>query len=106
MSNLIHYSPVALNDLDEIWDYILTDLSNLQAAQNTINNIIDTVDKLEHFSELGARLSSVIDIESDYRFLISGNYLIFYRAIGKDVYIDRVLYGRRDYLRVLIPELS
>ena len=27
--------------------------------------------------------------------------MIFYRVVGTDVYIDRVLYGGRDYLRVL-----
>ena len=45
------------------------------------------------------------DIESDYRFLTSENYMVFYRVNGQDVYIDRVLYGRRDYLRILFPDL-
>ena len=43
-------------------------------------------------------------MESDYRFLVSGNYLVFYRAYGKDVYIDRVLYGRRDYMLILFGD--
>ena len=55
---------------------------------------MDTVDELENFSEIGAPLSSVTDIESDYRFLTSGNYMVFYRVNEQDVYIDRVLYGR------------
>ena len=67
---------------------------------NTVNKIMDMVDELESFSEIGAPLSSVTDIESDYRFLTGGNYMVFYRVNGKDVYIDRILYGRRDYLRI------
>lgn len=31
---------------------------------------------------------------------------IFYRSIGQDVYIDRVLYGRRDYLRILFSDFQ
>ena len=31
--------------------------------------------------------------------------MIFYLIIEKDVYIDRVLYGRRDYLCTLFPDL-
>ena len=31
--------------------------------------------------------------------------MVFYRVNGQDVYIDRVLYGRRDYLRILFPDL-
>ena len=26
-------------------------------------------------------------------------------ACGNDIYIDRILYARRDYLRILFPEL-
>ena len=57
------------------------------------------------FLKIGTPLSSVTDIESDYRFLTGGNYMVFYRVNGQDVYIDRVLYGRRDYLRILFPDL-
>lgn len=104
MKNSIHYSPEAQNDLDEIWEYISFELCNPQAAENTIIKIMDTVDKLENFSEIGVLLSSVTDIESDYRFLTSGNYMVFYRINGQDMYIDRVLYGRRDYLRILFVD--
>ena len=105
MKNNIHYSPEAQNDLDEIWEYISFELCNPQAAENTVNKIMDTVDELECFSEIGALLSSVTDVESDYHFLTSGNYMVFYRVNKQDVYIDRVLYGRRDYLRILFPDL-
>ena len=105
MKNKIHYSPEAQNDLDEIWEYIFFELCHPQAADNTVNNIMDAVDKLEDFSETGALLSSMTDVESDYRFLVSDGYMAFYRVVGRDVYIDRVLYGRRDYLRILFPDL-
>ena len=32
--------------------------------------------------------------------------MIFYRVTGKDVFIDRVLYGRRDYLRILFGDIA
>ena len=105
MKNNIHYSPEAQNDFDEIWEYISFELCNPQAAENTVNKIMDAVDELECFSEIGTLLSSATDVESDYHFLTSGNYMVFYRVNGQDVYIDRVLYGRRDYLRILFPDL-
>lgn len=104
MKNNIHYSPEAQNDLDEIWEYIFFELCNPEGAENTVNNIMDAIDGLEDFSGIGAPLSSVADVENDYRFLVSGNYVVFYRVNGSDVYIDRVLYGRRDYLRILFPD--
>ena len=103
--NTIYYSPEAQNDLDGIWDYITYDLCNPDAAENTVNRILDTIDRLETFSaEIGTPLAFVTDIESDYRFLVSGNYLAFYRICGTDVYVDRILYSKRDYLRILFPD--
>ncbi len=49
-------------------------------------------------------LSLAAQAESDVRFLKSGNDLIFYRASGMDVFIDRVPYARRDYLRILLNQ--
>ena len=104
MKNKIHYAVEARRDLDDIWDYIVTDLCNASAAERVVNDILDVVEQLENFSEMGALLTSIANVDSDYRFIVSGNYLIFYRVSGMDVYVDRILYGRRDYLRILFGD--
>ena len=101
MKNNIHYSTEAKRDLEDIWDYIEADLCNPNAAQRMVNRIMDDIDKLETFSSLGAPLSSIIDSDTDYRYLVTGNYMTFYRVHGTDIYVDRILYARRDYLRIL-----
>ena len=103
----IQYSPKALRDLEEIGDYISGQLQNPIAALNTVNTIQDKIDTLEDFPQLGTLLSAIyndIDV-GDYRFLVCLNYLAFYREEGNTVYIDRVLYGRRDYIKILFGEL-
>ena len=105
MKNKIHYSPESRRDLDDIWDYIVPELQNRSAAERVIDRIIDAVDPLKNFAEMGTPLSSIADIGTDYRFLVSGNYMVFYRVQGNDVYIDRVLYGRSDYMSVLFKDL-
>ena len=87
--------------MDAIWDYIAIEYQNIASASALIDNILDDVDQLEDFAEVGPELSSIADIESDYRFLVTKDYLTFYRVSGNDVYVDRVLNGRMDYLRVL-----
>ncbi len=104
MKYKLYYTQEAQRDLDEIWNYILSDLSNPTAAENTVNMIMASIDRLSDFPEIGAMLSSVADVESEYRFLVCENYLAFYRVDGKEVYIDRVLYGRCDYLRILFDD--
>ncbi len=104
MKNNIRYSAESRRDLDDVWDYIVSERQNRMAAERVVNRILDAVDRLEDFAEMGAPLSSVADVSGDYRFLVSGNYMVFYRVNGRDVYIDRILYGRRDFLRVLFRE--
>ncbi len=106
MKNNIHYSVEARRDLDEIWDYIQAELCNPAAAANTVGRVMDAVDGLESFSGLGTPLAAVTDTDSDYRYLVSGSYMIFYRVNGKNVYVDRILYGRRDYLRTLFGDIE
>ena len=60
--------------------------------------------KLADFPLIGAPLSSIYEIDSDYRFLVCGNYLAFYRPQESEVLIDRILYGRRDYLVILFGD--
>lgn len=44
-------------------------------------------------------------VKSDYRFVISGNYISFYRVCENEVYVDHIVYSRRDYIRILFGEI-
>ncbi len=105
MKNNIHYSPESRRDLDDIWDYIVSELQNRSAAERVVERIMDAVDQLKSFAEIGTPLSSIVDVGTEYRFLVSGNYMTFYRVQGNDVFIDRVLYGRSDYMSALFKDL-
>lgn len=98
----LKYSPEALKDLDGIWEYIRSELSNPDAADNTVNAILDRAEALREFPYSGALLDAISRIHSDYRFVTVGNYLVFYRVCEETVYVDRVLYARRDCLRILL----
>ena len=100
----LHYSLKAQQDLDAIWDFYLDEYQNVDAAVKIIDSITDDIDQLANFPELGPPLSSIADVESNYRFLVTGNYLSFYRIDDTDISIDRILYGRRDYLSILIGD--
>lgn len=102
----IMYSPEALHDLENIGDYISENLKNPIATLNTVNTIQDKIDKLADFPYLGSRLSAIyddIDVD-DYRFLVCLNYLVFYRVKGNGVHVDRIIYGRLNYITLLFGE--
>ena len=103
--NNLYLSQAAQDDLTEIKAYISEELENPTAALSTVGRITKSIRILKNHAMAGAPLSSVANVDNDYRFLVSGNYMVFYRAIGSEVYVDRILYGRRDYLRVLFGDV-
>lgn len=100
----VKLSPLAQLDLKETKQYISAELENPIAAVNVLSKIIRNISYLENTPFMGAKLSSIIDIETDYRFLLCGNYTAFYRVEEQAVYIDRILYGRRDFVKLLLGE--
>ena len=102
--NNLHLSEEAQNDLLEIKAYIEEELLNPSAALITVSRITKSLRILLNHAQAGAPLSSIADIESDYRFIVSGNYISFYRVYGNEVYIDRILHVRRDYMRILFGD--
>lgn len=103
--NKLKISPEARNDLLEIKNYISQELYSPQAAEKFISKITKRIRRLLDYPGIGASLSSVIDIQTDYRFLICAGYLIFYRYEDEIIYVVRILYGKRDYMRVLFSYL-
>ena len=47
--------------MDDIWDYIVSELQNRVAAERVVDRILDTVERLKDFAEMGDLLSSVAD---------------------------------------------
>ena len=88
--NELHIAKKAQDDLDEIRQYITEELGNPSAALSTVKRITTSLRILRDYAQAGAALSSVTDVQSDYRFLGAGHYLIFYRVRGRDVFIDRM----------------
>ena len=97
----ISFSPAAVQDIKDIKSYIADELCSEQAAINTVDKIMKRIRQLADFPELGAPLSSIIDIEVPYRFLVCGNYTTFYKTDGAKVFIIRILYGKRNFMQIL-----
>lgn len=100
----VYISPKAQNDLQNIKRYIAIELDNSPAALNTVSKIIKTIRRLQEFPDSGAPLAAIIDMKTDYRYLVSDSYLVFYRHENESIYVVRVLYGRRDYRKILFEK--
>ena len=102
MNKKLLYAPEALQDLDDIGEYISEELSSPKAANKILTEICSTIDLLSNNPLMGAKLSALTNIVSDYRYLVVKKYLVFYRIKESAIYIDRILYSKRNYLSILL----
>lgn len=97
----IFFTQDALEDLIEIQRYIKDELYSEQSAITTVDKIKNRIMQLADFPEMGATLSSIIDFDVPYRFLVCGNYIAFYKTDKDRVWIIRILYGKRNFIKIL-----
>ena len=76
----IKFSHDALSDLKGIKAYIANELLNERAALNTVSDIMKHSRQLVEFPESGAPLSSIVQLDTNYRYLVCGSYTVFYRS--------------------------
>ena len=97
-------SPDALQDLKDIEEYISNNLFNPTAAKRTLKNIVNSYKRLAESPFVGMPLQNKLPFQTSFRYLISGNYLIFYKVCGDSVEILHIVYGKRDYAKILFSD--
>ena len=93
----------AKHDLAEIKRYITDQLQNSGAALRIVASITKELRTLRQYPQMGRSLEADLGVDG-YRMLVCGKYLAFYRINGNEVQVDRILYGRRDYLAMLFGD--
>lgn len=97
----LRISPEVIEDIAEIKRYIREDLCSPSAADRIARKIVSAYKELKNTPFIGVPLDSVLEVKTDYRFLVCGNYLIFYKVKDDVISVYRVMNGRRDYCRQL-----
>ena len=99
----ILYSNAFIDDIRGISSYITDELANPQASEKLINGFFSEVKRLEESPYLGEQLPPFLKIgAADLRRLVFRNYIIVYRVTEKTVIAERVFYGRRDWVAILL----
>ena len=91
----IRYLPIAEDDLEDIFDYILKD--NPSAAAGLLKTFDRAISQLSQNPELGMVPKDQRLKRLGYRILIVGKYLVFYVVKSKTVQIRRIIHGARRY---------
>ncbi|TQV87144.1 type II toxin-antitoxin system RelE/ParE family toxin [Aliikangiella coralliicola] len=96
----INWTEPALNDLNEIAEYIALDKPS--AAKNLVKEIINSVKRLREFPESGRRPPELYDTR--YRELIIGPCRIFYRVEEKLVFVLYVMRSERELRKFILED--
>ncbi len=91
--------PAAYADLDEIFDYIMPE--SLQAANDTLDNIISSLRRLEDFPKSGVPLTEMPMKKFNFKMVIINPYIAFYRFIDEKIIIYSILHCARNYPHLL-----
>ena len=94
------YTPMALEDLKEIKDY-LTARWGANAAEKILKKMVSDIRSLERYPLLGADLGQLLEVPTAYRYLFSERNYIFYRPEAHRIHIIRILNEKQDYTQKL-----
>jgi toxin ParE1/3/4 len=91
-------APQAEADLDSLWLYLAKDSGNMEVATRLINSITDRFYFLSRFPHVGR--SRDRELGRGLRSFPVGDYVVICCVQGDDVFILRVVDGRRDLERL------
>ena len=91
----VRFLPVAEDDLNEIVTFIALD--DPTAAESFVDKLESRLEQLGRFPDRGPSPRDERLKAMGYRYLVIGDYLVFYTVEPKTVLVHRVLHGARDY---------
>ena len=100
---LIKLSAEARRDIKDIQGYISEEQESPLMAVKVIEKILDRIEDLSTFPDTGTLLSPKVNFPTNYRYVRAAGYLIFYRHEHNEIFLDRIIHGKRDYIAILFP---
>ena len=100
MKYQVEYSPIAIRDLDRVWNEVFAASKDYDITQKYLDDLMDKIEAKEDQPKSGAPLYYQ-DLFTGYYFIVFKAYLAFYRIDGDRVLVDRVLFAASDYMRYL-----
>ncbi len=86
----------ALQDMEDIYNYIATDLLSPESAMGQYNRIADEILTLDTFPERFRIMESEPEKRMELRRMLVDNYSVFYMIRGDKVIVTDVLYTASD----------
>ena len=99
MSYKVEILPTAWEDLKSIEDWYLVQFG-VETALKVSDNILDTIERLEHYPDSGSLTPDKWLIGQGYRMVICEKHVAIYRRIGEIVYIYHIADTQTEYTKL------
>lgn len=96
----IKYSPKALLDLNQVFLEVYQASKDEGITNKYINELLDKINDISSFIESSSPLNYK-ELFTGYRFIVYKSYIAFYRYEDNTIFVDRILYIKRDYFNIL-----
>lgn len=101
MAANVYLTQTALRERDHILSYLAEDVGSVSAAASVLDELDRLIGVLEAFP-LSYRVSEDETLAArGLRVAPCGRYLVLYRVIGDDVYLEHMFHGSQDYARLV-----
>ena len=100
MKYSVKYSTVAIRDLDRVWAEVFEASRSYEITEKYIDDLMDKVEAKAPYPKSGSPLYYENGF-TGYYFIVFKAYMVFYRLESDTMLVDRVLYGKSDYIRRL-----
>ncbi|MBR1757357.1 MAG: type II toxin-antitoxin system RelE/ParE family toxin [Lachnospiraceae bacterium] len=100
MKPQVKYSSAAIRDLDRVWMGVYEACHDFDTTARYLDGLLDKVEAKAAFPKSGSPLYYQNSF-TGYYFVVFKAYMAFYRVEDDIMFVDRVLFGRSDYMRVL-----
>ena len=105
MSYRIEYSPIAIRDLDRVWAEIYESSKSEETTLNYVDGLMDQISAKRVFPKSGSPLYYEGDF-TGYYFVVFKSYMAFYHVQDDVIFVDRVVYGKSDYMRTIFRKTN
>lgn len=96
----IVFTDDALLDTDRVYNEVFKACLDNKTTKDYLNELLEKVELISDFPESGTSLY-IGKLLTDYRYIIYKSYIAFYHFDNGTIFVDRILYGKSDYLSTL-----
>lgn len=100
MAYKVEILPTAWEDLKRIEDWYAVQF-DVETAIKVSDHILDAIERLEQFPDLGSMIPDTWLNEQGYRMVICKKHVAIYRKIDKTVYVYHIADTQTEYTKLL-----